>query len=199
MKATLAHLAFTTDSTRLIALLVKLEGFSEHISGVSTDAHNLSHHVGREDKLKELMNLELAQFQKPAAVLKRLQASQEGDATLLDRTQILYGNNHDNKNIPVILAGGGYKHGQHLAFDKASNYPLSNLYVSMLQRLGLETAKFSSSTAPCGGWRWRDTKPRTENDAEFHWNFGKEAAPCKPLPSKPALPTAGMAAFSISK
>ena len=153
----LAHLAFTTDSTRLITLLVKLDGFSEHIPGVSTDAHNLSHHVGREDKLKELMNLELAQFQKLAAFLKRLQASQEGDANLLDRTQILYGsnlgngNNHDNKNLPVILAGGGFKHGQHLAFDKANNYPLSNLYVSMLQRLGLETAKFSSSTGTMRG------------------------------------------------
>ncbi len=153
----LAHLAFTTDSTRLITLLVKLDGFSEHIPGVSTDAHNLSHHVGREDKLKELMNLELAQFQKLAAFLKRLQASQEGDANLLDRTQILYGsnlgngNNHDNKNLPVILAGGGFKHGQHLAFDKANNYPLSNLYLSMLQRLGLETAKFSSSTGTMRG------------------------------------------------
>ena len=153
----LAHLAFTTDSTRLITLLVKLDGFSEHIPGVNTDAHNLSHHVGREDKLKELMNLELAQFQKLAAFLKRLQASAEGEANLLDRTQILYGsnlgngNNHDNKNLPVILAGGGFKHGQHLAFDKTNNYPLSNLYVTMLQRLGLETAKFSSSTGTMRG------------------------------------------------
>ena len=153
----LAHLAFTTDSTRLITLLVKLDGFSEHIPGVSTDAHNLSHHVGREDKLKELMNLELAQFQKLAAFLKRLQTSQEGEANLLDRTQILYGsnlgngNNHDNHNLPVLLAGGGFKHGQHLAFDKTNNYPLSNLYVSMLQRLGLEIAKFSSSTGTMRG------------------------------------------------
>ena len=86
-----------------------------------------------------------------------LQASAEGDANLLDRTQVLYGsnlgngNNHDNKNLPVILAGGGFKHGQHLAFDTKNNYPLSNLYVSMLQRLGIEAGKFSSSTGTMRG------------------------------------------------
>ena len=103
------------------------------------------------------MNLEFAQFQKLAAFLKRLQASQEGDANLLDRTQILYGsnlgngNNHDNHNLPVLLAGGGFKHGQHLAFDKANNYPLSNLYVTMLQRLGIEAGKFATSTGTMRG------------------------------------------------
>ncbi len=153
----LAYLAFTTDSTRLITLLVKLDGFSEHIPGVHTDAHNLSHHVGREDKLIELMNLELAQFQKLADFFTRLQSSHEGDATLLDRTQILYGsnlgngNNHDNHNLPVLLAGGGFKHGQHLAFDKTNNYPLTNLYVTMLQRLGLDAGKFASSTGTMRG------------------------------------------------
>ncbi len=153
----LAHLAITTDSTRLITLLVKLDGFSEHIPGVSTDAHNLSHHVGSEDKLKELMNLELALFQKLAAFFKRLHASQEGESNLMDRAQILYGsnlgngNNHDNKNLPVILAGGGFKHGHHLAFDKTNNFPLSNLCVTMLQRLGLEACKFASSTGTMRG------------------------------------------------
>ena len=153
----LAQLAFTTDSTRLITLLVKLDGFSEHIPGVSTESHNLSHHVGREDKLLELKNLELAQFQQLVRLLTRLKSSKEGGATLLDRTQILYGsnlgngNNHDNHNLPVMLAGGGFKHGQHLAFNKTNNYPLPNLYVSMLQRLGLETGKFASSTGTMKG------------------------------------------------
>ena len=64
------------------------------------------------------------------------------------RTQIPYGNNH---NLPVLLAGGGFKHGQHLAFDKTNNYPLPNLYVSMLQRLGIEAGKFASSTGTMRG------------------------------------------------
>jgi Protein of unknown function (DUF1552) len=153
----LAHLAITTDSTRLISLMVRLDGFSEHIPGVGSESHNLSHHVGREDKLNQLKNLELAQFRQLAGLLKKLNSAKEGDATLLDRTQVLYGsnlgngNNHDNHNLPVILAGGGFKHGQHLAFDQANNYPLPNLYVSMLQRLGIECSAFSSSKGTMRG------------------------------------------------
>lgn len=60
-------------------------------------------------------------------------------------------NSHSNVNLPVLLAGGGFKHGQHLAFDQQNNYPLANLYVSMLQRLGLETDKFSTGISTCRG------------------------------------------------
>lgn len=73
--------------------------------------------------------------------MAKLNSAKEGDATLLDRTQILYGrnlgngNNHDTENLPILLAGGGFKHGQHLAFNKTNNEPLPNLFVSMLQRL----------------------------------------------------------------
>jgi Protein of unknown function (DUF1552) len=153
----LIHLAFATDSTRLITLFIKLDGFSEHIPGVATDAHGLSHHVGRVDKLEELKNLELAQFGQLAGLYKRLDSTKEADGSLLDHTQVLYGsnlgngNNHDTKNLPVILAGGGYKHGQHLAFDKDNNYPLTNLYVTMLQRMGIEADKFSSSKGTMKG------------------------------------------------
>ena len=153
----LAHLAFTTDSTRLITLFIKLDGFSEHIPGVSSESHNLSHHVGREDKLRELKNLELAEFQQLGALLANLQASRETEASLLDRTQVLYGSNlgngnsHDTKNLPILLAGGGFNHGQHLAFDRAHNEPLPNLFVSMLQRLGIETDSFASSKGTLRG------------------------------------------------
>jgi len=153
----LAHLALASDSTRLITLFIKLDGFSEHIPGVSSESHNLSHHVNREDKLKELKNLELAEFQQLHGLLAKLQASKEGGTTLLDRTQVLYGsnlgngNNHDNKNLPILLAGGGFKHGQHLAFDKTNNEPLPNLFVSMLQRMGIEADKFASSKGTLRG------------------------------------------------
>jgi hypothetical protein len=153
----LAHLAFATDCTRLITLMIRLDGFSEHIPGVASESHNLSHHVGREDKLRELKNLELAEFQQLNALLTKLRATQEDGVTLLDRTQVLYGsnlgngNNHDTRNLPILLAGGGFKHGQHLAFDKTNNEPLPNLFVSMLQRLGLETDKFASSKSTLKG------------------------------------------------
>ena len=153
----LSHLALMTDTTRLITLFIKLDGYSEHIPGVSIEAHGLSHHAMREDRLAELKNLQLAEFQQLAGLLKSLQATADGGGNLLDRTQVLYGSNlgnassHDTKNLPIILAGGGYKHGQHLAFDRANNYQLSNLHVTMLQRMGLETDKFSYSNGTMKG------------------------------------------------
>ena len=157
----LAHLAFATDSTRLITLMIQLQFFSENIPGVNSETHNLSHHAGREDKLGELKNLELAEFRELNNLLSKLRASKEGGGTLLDHTQVLYGsnlsngNNHDNKNLPILLAGGGWNHGQHLAFDKKNNYPLANLFVSMLQRQGIKTDKFASSTGTMKGLETR--------------------------------------------
>ena len=81
---------------------------------------------------------------------------EDGD-TLLDRTMILYGTNlgnantHVTTNLPTLFAGGGFKHGQHLAFDTERNYPLPNLFVSMLQRMGLETSRFATSTGTMRG------------------------------------------------
>lgn len=153
----LAHLALATDSTRLITVFIKLDGFSEHIPGVNSESHNLSHHVGREDKLRELKNLEIAEFQQLRGLLSKLHSSREGESTLLDRTQVLYGSNlgngnsHDTRNLPILLAGGGFKHGQHLAFDRKHNAPLPNLFVSMLQRLGIEEERFASSTGTLTG------------------------------------------------
>src|SRR5437867_6917042 len=86
-----------------------------------------------------------------------LKAHPEGHETLLDRTMILYGSNlgnantHVTTNLPTLFAGGGFKHGQHLAFDTTHNYPLPNLFVSMLHRLGLEADKFASSTGTMRG------------------------------------------------
>jgi hypothetical protein len=65
---------------------------------------------------------------------------------------VLYGsclgnaNSHSNQNLPLILAGGGFKHGQHLAFKRDANTPLSNLFVTMLQQMGAEADAFGSST-----------------------------------------------------
>ena len=83
-------------------------------------------------------------------------AGHRGD-TLLDRTMILYGSNlgdanaHSTTNMPTLFAGGGFRHGQHLVFDKDRNYPLPNLFVSMLQRMGLEEGSFASSTGRMHG------------------------------------------------
>lgn len=132
-------LALETDSTRVMSFFID-----------TTVIHNITHHGNRPDALQELRGHEAAQFAALGAFLKRLSETQEDGQSLLDRTMVLYGtcmgsaNSHSNVNLPVLLAGGGFKHGQHLAFDQQNNYPLTNLFVSMLQRLGIETDEFST-------------------------------------------------------
>ncbi len=154
----MAQLAIQTDSTRLITYAIG--GPTEapkNIPGVSQGYHNLSHHGMDPEKIKQLTAVESAHFQAFGDFLSRLKAIEEDGSNLLERTMILYGSHlgnassHNNTNMPILLAGGGFKHGQHLAFDQDSNYPLPNLFVSMLQRLGLETDRFASSTGTLRG------------------------------------------------
>jgi hypothetical protein len=153
----LVHLAFQTDSTRLATLAIGGLSVVPPIAGVSLDWHNLSHHGKDPEKLEQLAIIEKAQFRVLAGLLSKLAATTEAGGTLLDRTMVLFGSNlgnassHDTRNMPIVLAGGGFRHGQHLAFSPASNPPLANLYVTMLQRLGLETDSFASGTTPIAG------------------------------------------------
>jgi len=143
------HLAIETDSTRLITFYDTGMNAVPRIKGVDTDYHMLSHHAKDPGKIAQLTVLETEVMKVFAQFLKKLASSHEGDASLLDTTMVLFGSNlgnassHDTKNMPIILAGGGFKHGQHLAFDQQHNYPLPKLYVSMLQRLGIETDAFA--------------------------------------------------------
>ena len=143
------HLALETDSTRLITFYDTGMNAVPRIKGVDTDYHMLSHHAKDPGKIAQLTILETEVMKVFAQFLKKLASSHEGDASLLDTTMVLFGSNlgnassHDTKNMPIILAGGGFKHGQHLAFDQQNNYPLPKLYVSMLQRLGIETDVFA--------------------------------------------------------
>jgi hypothetical protein len=153
----LIRLALETDSTRLVTLFINTIGVQSDIPGVEHETHSLTHHGNRPETLAELRQIESAQFQALAGLLKGLKGTGEGGATLLDRTMVLYGtcmgsaNAHSNVNLPVLLAGGGFKHAGLLAFDTRKNYPLANLYVSMLQRLGIETDRFASSTGTMRG------------------------------------------------
>ena len=84
--------------------------------------------------------------------LAELKATQENGRSLLDNTAVLFGSNlgnassHDWHNLPIVLAGGGFKHGQHVAMDTKSNAPFANLFVSIAQWMGVETESFGSST-----------------------------------------------------
>jgi hypothetical protein len=151
----LAHLAFKTDSTRVITF-----GYFRQdtvaVPGVNIGYHNLSHHGQDEGNIAQLKRVERAFFDELKTLLTNLKNTKEGDSTLLDRTTIVItsnlgsGNSHSNKDLPVLLAGGRFKHGQHLAFDPGST-PLSNLYVSVLNQLGFEDKSFGTSTGTLKG------------------------------------------------
>lgn len=151
------HLAIETDSTRFITFFDTGMNAVPSIAGVDTDYHMLSHHGRNEEKIKQLTIVETEVMKAFGRFLKKLSASREAGSTLLDNTMVLFGSNlgnansHDSKNMPIVLAGGGFRHGQHLAFDRAKNYELPRLYVSMLQRLGLETETFASSRGTMKG------------------------------------------------
>jgi Protein of unknown function (DUF1552) len=149
----LVHLALQTDSTRIVTLRLQGHNSIPPIQGVTQDWHNLSHHGKDPNKLEELAIIEKAELAELKSLLKNLKSSVEDGANLLDRTMVLYGSNlgnsssHDTRNLPLLVAGGGFKHGQHLAFDPASPPPLCNLYVQMLRQMGLDVSAFGSAKA----------------------------------------------------
>src|SRR6266542_2049695 len=156
----MARLAFETDSTRSISLLLdSVNSPAIEFGDVKTSDgyHNLSHHGKSKEKLAQLKTIDEWHMKLLADLFARLKAVREDGEPLLDRTMILYGSNlgnantHVTTNMPTIFAGGGFKHGQHLAFDTTHNYPLPNLFVSMLQRMGLETDRFASATGTMRG------------------------------------------------
>lgn len=153
----LTHLALQTDSTRLVNMLLLGTSGVPPVPGVTMGHHDLSHHGQDPAKLAQLKLVELGQMQLVRELLGNLKKTQEQGGSLLDHTMVFFSSNlgsaasHSTKNLPVIFAGGGFKHGQHLAFDANGGPPLCNLYVSMLQRLGIEEDKFGSSTGTLTG------------------------------------------------
>jgi hypothetical protein len=157
----MSQLAFESDSTRIVTLMVDAFAtpvFQLHENQNTTDGyHNLSHHGQAEQKVKQLEDADYQQMRLLKGLLSGLASKQEDGGRLLDRTMVLYGSNmgdantHDNTNLPVLLAGGGFKHGSHLAFNREAHAPLCNLFVSMLQRFGVEAESFGSSTGRLSG------------------------------------------------
>ena len=131
----LIHLALQTDSTRLVTLQLLGTSGVPPIPGVSLGHHDLSHHGKDPTKIEQLKKLETEKMKTLRDFLKKLKETKEDGATLLDRTTVFFSSNlgdastHAVKNMPVLLAGGGFKHGQHLAFDPKNPPPLCNLYV----------------------------------------------------------------------
>ena len=157
----MAHLAFESDSTRIVTLMV--DAFATPVFEISeeekslTGYHNLSHHGQSPEKIRQLEKTDHRQMQTLAGLFKQLHETREPSGTLLDSTMVLYGSNmgdanvHNCDNLPILLAGGKFRHGQHLAFDPRNNQPLCRLYLSMLQQMGIDTNSFSSGQGTLPG------------------------------------------------
>ena len=154
-------LALQTDSTRVISLaFTNLGKENGGLSGVSRGYHTLSHHGQVQDAINELSIIEKFHVEQFSRFLGKLKDITEPNGkTLLDNTMALLGsgmsnaNSHSNRDLPVLLAGGGFKHGQHLHFARNGKHstPLCNLYLSMLQNFGLEIDTFNTASGTLTG------------------------------------------------
>ena len=157
----MVSLAFETDSTRLVTIYLEGGGFGNLYTlkdeKITDGWHPLTHMATRKDKRPILKKIDEDQFKALGHLLGLLKSKKAGSESLLDKTMIVHSSNlgnagrHDNKNLPTLLAGGKFKHGQHLAFDKVNNYNQCNLYHSMLHSMGINVDKFGSSTGTMRG------------------------------------------------
>ena len=171
-------LALRTDMTRVITCMICSESNGGAIPdiGISQARHGLSHHNGDPEQLRRLTQTDTFLVEQLSYFLDQLKTHKEGNNTLLDTTQVLwgsgmaYGHSHGNANLPTLYAGGkalGVKHGQHVDFNLPvigkynvaeanehyricgrpvdNNARLSNLFLTMLQRMDVEVDQFQDS------------------------------------------------------
>ncbi|MXY18087.1 MAG: DUF1552 domain-containing protein [Acidobacteria bacterium] len=149
----LMPLILETDSSRVISLMIQDHGVVPQVPGVTTDQHNLSHHGQDEAKIAQLKRVEVEIVQAFNGLMTDLTERSDANGPLIDQTTVLFGSNLGNANahtpvdLPILVAGGGFSHGQHIVHEGEHNAPLCNLYVTLLQNMGVETDAFGQSTS----------------------------------------------------
>ncbi len=145
-------LILETDSSRVVSLMIHDHGVVPQVPGVSGDLHSLSHHGQDEAKIAQLKKVEHQIVEAFAGLMTELGGRSDAHGTLLDQTSVLFGSNLGNANahtpvdLPILVAGGGFPHGQHVVHEGEHNAPLCNLFVTLLQNMGVETDAFAQST-----------------------------------------------------
>ena len=148
----LMPLILETDSSRVISLMIQDHGVVPQVAGVTSDQHNLSHHGQDEAKIAQLKKVEVEIVQAFNGLMTELTGRSDANGPLIDQTTVLFGSNLGNANahtpvdLPILVAGGGFSHGQHVVHEGEHNAPLCNLYVTLLQNMGVETDAFGQST-----------------------------------------------------
>lgn len=147
----LIPLIFATDSTRVINVMLQDHSLVLDVPGTSQDQHGLSHHGREPGKIRQLRIIERAIMEIFGELLDGLRAGAEGSGNLLGRTSVLFGSNLGNANahtaydLPILVAGGGFRHGSHVHAGRQGNAPLSNLLLSLLHRMGVPADSFGPS------------------------------------------------------
>jgi hypothetical protein len=147
-------LAYQTDLTRVITFMMGREVSSRAYPeiGVPDPHHPLSHHQQDTGKIEKLIKINVFHMQMFAYYLEKLRNTPDGDGSLLDSVMIVYGsgmsdgNSHSHLNLPILLAGGGggqLSGGRHLRYERDT--PHTNLFVSLLEKLGIPTESFGDS------------------------------------------------------
>jgi hypothetical protein len=148
-------LAFQADLTRIATMVIGREGSVRTYEeiGVPDPHHPLSHHRNRAEALEKLTRINTYHMQLFAHFLERLHTTKDGDGTLLDRSMVLYGcgisdsDRHIHENLPVLVAGGGngsFAGNRHVRVPE--NTPVTNLYLSLLDRMGVRAEALGDST-----------------------------------------------------
>ncbi|MEC5126565.1 DUF1552 domain-containing protein [Verrucomicrobiales bacterium BCK34] len=151
------RLALQTDSTRVVALAGAGHSQVPPLPGVTMGYHALTHHGQNPDMISQLEIIEREMIYEWAEFIRALKSTPDGEGTLLDATQVMMGSNlgsasgHITKDLPILLAGGSWKHGQHLKFEGEENYPFANLFVSMMQQMGLKEETFATGKSNMTG------------------------------------------------
>ena len=158
----LMTLALQTDSTRVITLaFTELGKENGGLPGVNRGYHTLSHHGQVRKAIDELSIIETFHANQFARFIGKLKEVREPNGqSLLDSTMALFGsgmsnaNSHSNRDLPIVLAGGGFKHGEHRHYARRGRHstPLCNLYLSMLQNFGIEIDRFNTSGGTLTGF-----------------------------------------------
>ncbi|MBX9578804.1 MAG: DUF1552 domain-containing protein [Gemmataceae bacterium] len=148
--------AFQTDSTRVVSFAVAPEGANRAMPhlGIAEGYHFLTHHAGNREKIAKVAKIERWYMGEFAKFLAKLDAMKEADgSSVLDNTMVVYGcaigdgNKHNHDDLPVVLAGGGggsLRPGRHLKVPRET--PMTNLFVSLLDRMGVEAERVGDST-----------------------------------------------------
>ena len=149
----LIPLIVQTDSSRVVTVMIQDHQAVPQIAGVSGEHHNLSHHGFDKAKVEQLRKIESELVRCFGKLLTKMAAKAESGSTLLDNTAVVFGSNlgnansHEARNLPIFLAGGGFKHRGFVANNNPEkSTPLCNLYLTMLNSMGMETKAFAQST-----------------------------------------------------